>query len=338
MDRLKKDDWILSGASDPRAGEIYRQACAQMFDITLHVDPARFHNRLEGYQFGNLVFGRCRGVPQRFERRRSHILADSTDTVHIILVLSDTIWSCDSDGVFADQTMGTIRLIDMARPYDLRTEPYETLNLMVPRAALGEAGKLDFHGRVASEEEPTGALLGQHLRALWGQVDRLTHTGAVAAAAATVALATGVVAMYGRDASGDARPLDKRLRADARAIIDARLGDPYLSPDAIRAELGVSRSLLYQSFEGVGGVAGFIQARRLDHAFDTLTSPAGARLTLAEVAYACGFRSDAHFSRAFRDRFGMPPGRLRSLGGHARAIGISAVDNPDDVWGWLKRL
>jgi AraC-like DNA-binding protein len=106
----------------------------------------------------------------------------------------------------------------------------------------------------------------------------------------------------------------------------------------VRRHLGVSRSLLYRVFEPIGGVSAFIQARRLDQAFDDILSDGCEQHTVAEIGYRLGFRSDAHFSRAFRARFGMTPGRLRTLGEGARREDLSAIERPDDVFAWLRGL
>jgi AraC-like DNA-binding protein len=39
---------------------------------------------------------------------------------------------------------------------------------------------------------------------------------------------------------------------------------------------------------------------------------------LAEVAAETGFADQAHFTRAFKSAFGLPPARYRALGGGAR--------------------
>ena len=50
---------------------------------------------------------------------------------------------------------------------------------------------------------------------------------------------------------------------------------------------------------------------RLDHAERLLRQ---SPLSLAQIAYATGFSSPSHFSRAFRDRHGTPPGAWRAGG------------------------
>ncbi len=136
----------------------------------------------------------------------------------------------------------------------------------------------------------------------------------------------------------DPRPLEKVLLIAGQQFVEQRLDDPDLSPERVREHLGVSRSQLYKVFEPTGGVSAFIQQSRLDHAFDVILQDRAEHLTLAEVSYRHGFRSDAHFSRAFRARFGVTPGRLRKVGEAARQEGLSAQDRPDDVFAWLKSL
>jgi AraC-like DNA-binding protein len=55
----------------------------------------------------------------------------------------------------------------------------------------------------------------------------------------------------------------------------------------------------------------WIWSLRLDAAKRELCDPAQAARSISEIAFACGFNDAAHFSRAFRARFGCPPRDLR---------------------------
>lgn len=337
---LSRDLWVLDAREQPDALELYRKACAHLFDITLLSPEAEFHNGLEGYQLGPVVFARCVGVPQRFERKLTHIMADATDTIMAVLDLGENVWRADYDGREASSDMGAIRLVDMARPYHSTIHsPYVTLYLMMPRSLLDpRAAGLDFHGRVVSEASPTGRMLASHLRALWDSIETMTPAETPMAAKATTALVSGVILACGEPMSADPRPLEKVLLSAGQQFVEQRLDDPDLSPETVREHLGVSRSQLYKVFEPAGGVSAFIQRRRLDQAFDVILQDRAEQMTLAEVGYRHGFRSDAHFSRAFRTRFGVTPGRLRNLGEAARQEGLSAQERPDDVFAWVKGL
>ena len=54
------------------------------------------------------------------------------------------------------------------------------------------------------------------------------------------------------------------------ACIDEHLEDPVLTPDWLAARLHVSRSLLYRTFSGYGGIHRCIRDKRLDAAFRDL--------------------------------------------------------------------
>lgn len=339
-ERLTRDLWVLDAREQPDAVAQYRRACAQMFDITLLSPETDFHNRLDGYRLGHVVIFRCVGVPQRFERKLTHIMTDPSETVMAVLDLEKAVWRADYDGRPADSEMGTIRLVDMVRPSDLISEtPYCTLYMIVPRSLLDpQAAGLDFHGRVMSEDSPSGRLFASHLRALWASIDTMTPAEIPMTAKATAALLSGAILSCGEPMGADPRPLEKVLLISGQQFVEQRLDDPNLSPEMVRQHLGVSRSQLYKVFEPTGGVSAFIQRRRLDQAFDVILQDRAEQLTLGEVGYRHGFRSDAHFSRAFSARFGVTPGRLRKVGEAARQEGLSAQERPDDVFAWVKEL
>ncbi len=335
---LRKDVWPLDAKDRPDAFEQYRKDCAHLFDITLLSPEETFFNRLEGYNLGGVVFMRCTGVPQRFERKLSHILIDGADTVMAALELEGDGWRGDYDGRLADSTMGRIRILDMARPYDMTTGAYKYLYVIIPRALLEGCEGLDCHGVMIAEDSPSGRLLEAYIRTLGDVIDRMTVHEAETAAKALVALIGGAILAHAEPAADDMRPVEKMLLAQGRRFVEQHLGDADLSPETIRRHLNVSRSLLYKVFEPLGGVSAFIQARRLDQAFDAILHDRAEQHTLGEIAYRHGFRSDAHFSRAFRTRFGVTPGRLRRVGEAARQEGLSALERPDDVWAWLRSL
>ncbi|PIC01435.1 helix-turn-helix domain-containing protein [Caulobacter sp. X] len=338
-DSARRDLWILDARERADAAQQYREACAHLFDVTLLTPDEAFYNRMEGYNLAGVVLARCSGVPQRYERRLSHIAADVSDSVMAVLELESGGWRGDYDGRAASSEMGAIRLIDMARPFDMVTEAYETAHLILSRAALEpQTADLDFHGCVVSEDSPSGRLLGSHIRATWAGAAAMSATDLTLAGKAAAALVSAVILAHGAPAGDDVRPVEKMLLASAQRFVIQNLSDPDLSPETVRDHLGVSRSLLYKVFEPIGGVSAFIQARRLDQAFDEITGDQANQQTLGEIGYRVGFRSDAHFSRAFRARFGMTPGRLRTLGEPARREGLSAIERPDDVFDWLRGL
>ena len=51
----------------------------------------------------------------------------------------------------------------------------------------------------------------------------------------------------------------------------------------------------------------YLRTRRLERCRLDLTSPMFASLSISEICFRWGFNGSAHFSRAFKDRYGVSP-------------------------------
>ncbi len=103
----------------------------------------------------------------------------------------------------------------------------------------------------------------------------------------------------------------------ARAFIDEHLGDESLHAERVAAGVGISERHLRRLFAAQGvSLADHLLARRLEQARQDLLDPRLRRCTVAETAYRCGFASHAHFSRAFKLRFGTTPSEAQRSAAH----------------------
>jgi AraC-like DNA-binding protein len=106
------------------------------------------------------------------------------------------------------------------------------------------------------------------------------------------------------------------LRASIRDFIDRRLGDPGLSPAVIAAAHGISVRFLYRLFQDEPlSVAGWIRERRLARCRADLSDPRLASRPVHAIGARWGFPDPAHFSRVFRQAYGMPPQEYRRRAG-----------------------
>jgi AraC-like DNA-binding protein len=106
-----------------------------------------------------------------------------------------------------------------------------------------------------------------------------------------------------------------------RAYIESHLGDPQLSPPEVARAHHISLRYLHKLFEPEPhGVAGLIRQRRLERCRDDLLDPMQAGRPVAGIAARRGFSSAAHFSRVFRDAYGLPPAEFR----RARGLGAAS--------------
>ena len=121
--------------------------------------------------------------------------------------------------------------------------------------------------------------------------------------------------------------IDLTLMERVRQVVRRNLRSPSLGPDKLCRETAMSRSQLYRVLESEGGVAHYIQRRRLSESFAILCD-ASNTYPIARIAEALCFADASSFTRAFRHEFGVTPREVRaaSLAGQApvaaKAAGI----------------
>lgn len=94
--------------------------------------------------------------------------------------------------------------------------------------------------------------------------------------------------------------------------IERRLDDPDLTPAKIASVEGISERYLQKLFEGTGSsFTNYLRERRLQRTSADLSNPAEADHSISEIAFRAGFNDSAHFSRVFRQRFGLSPREFR---------------------------
>lgn len=96
--------------------------------------------------------------------------------------------------------------------------------------------------------------------------------------------------------------------------IDSRLNDPALGVQEIARKFGCSSRTLHKLFENEEHtVVRTIWERRLERCREDLIDPAMQERSITEIAYRWGFSDSQHFSRAFKNRYGVKPSEYRRL-------------------------
>jgi acetamidase/formamidase/AraC-like DNA-binding protein len=107
---------------------------------------------------------------------------------------------------------------------------------------------------------------------------------------------------------------------------ERRLDDPDLTPAKIAAAEGISERYLQKLFEGTGSsFTHYLRERRLQRAWADLSNPAEAHHSISEIAFRAGFNDSAHFSRTFRQRFGISPREFRQAESERQTASAAAV-------------
>jgi signal transduction histidine kinase/ligand-binding sensor domain-containing protein/DNA-binding response OmpR family regulator len=108
-----------------------------------------------------------------------------------------------------------------------------------------------------------------------------------------------------------AEPADQKLLDQVRAAIEAHLDDDTFNVEQLAQEVAHSRGHLHRRLRTLlsESPSDLIRRMRLERAAQLLEARAGS---VAEVAYSVGFKSVAHFSNAFKERYGVRPSGWRS--------------------------
>lgn len=102
----------------------------------------------------------------------------------------------------------------------------------------------------------------------------------------------------------------------AARIIDTiheQCTNPLLNPDAVAADLRISRRHLYATLAKAGTTFGQeLMAARLEASYLLLSNPEYNGLQIGEIAYLMGSQDRGHFNRRFRLRYHQKPSDIRN--------------------------
>jgi len=259
-------------------------------------------------QLPRLQFARVGANPHIIERTTEHIAHSGTDGVALYFSLYGDAFFYHQDGVQLQQP-GTLLVCDVNQPF-LRgfAHGLQEYVLTVPRAVFeGEVERrLPSAPLVLSFADTPGGDV--HAAALARLIHRALASPDREALAATEESALDLLRSMLTPEGAHSSAAHRRA---AIAFIRRHLADPTLSVSRVAHAIGVSERHLARAFGETGaGVARTILDMRLELARETLESAAAP--AVHDVAAACGFVSAAHFSRVFRERYGLTPSEARA--------------------------
>lgn len=202
---------------------------------------------------------------------------------------------------------------------------------VVPEAFRGrKAPSLSACPPRVFDAEGLADILAGTARAAVGALDRLSDPEWEAVAQSVsellLQLSAELVATTA-DPSSSRAALLQRLYA----IIERSIGKEDISVAELAQAEGISERYVQKLFEGTGeSFSHYVRERRLQRAWHDLTNPTETAAPISEIAYRYGFSDSAHFSRLFRERFGLPPRELR----RREATRNSQTAMPNGQRGW----
>jgi len=204
-------------------------------------------------------------------------------------------------GIEARVPSGSVVLLDARQPFAMKfDDDFEQLCAHVPTRLLRNNG-LDIGtvlGRVIAPNSPYAPSLFATARAI------ITNSGDADLLTSFLDLLS-----VGLTGAREKSLADQHLKLLQEFVL-SHLGDPCLCPATVAAHFKISRRHLHKLFARSGQSYGQFQLEaRLGHS-DRLIHMETAR-TLSEIATLAGFSSFSHFSRTYRQRFGIAPSQRR---------------------------
>ncbi|WP_071074449.1 helix-turn-helix domain-containing protein [Mesorhizobium sp. LCM 4577] len=205
-------------------------------------------------------------------------------------------------------------IYDPVRAYSLQNlSDVDQLILQVPRSTFGDEtlARLSAPVPLPGEGDSLTHIVSGLMQMAIGEAHKLDEAGCRRVGESLIQLVNGLIQAKPMAPEFRRSPLEA-LRERIVAYIDANLARSSLSAEDIARHMGCSRRYLHRAFEGEGmTLERFVWDRRLERSKEELLSPARASVSISEIAFACGFNSSAHFSRAFKSKYDVSPRELR---------------------------
>jgi AraC family transcriptional activator of tynA and feaB len=208
---------------------------------------------------------------------------------------------------------GDFCLIDLSRPFRLQIGTATVQTLYLPLAALREAiprldqlSAIGLHGHVSAV-----GYLRVLFQELFAHASELTEGVADRVADAMPHM---LAAAFESMAAVEPSPsqLRQQYKQQVRRFARDNLADPALCVEMIGTGVGLSSSYLFELFADEAlTLMRWVRAERLAHCRRELAEPALRHRSIAQVAQAWGFGDMTHFSRSFRESFGISPRAYR---------------------------
>jgi len=278
--------------------------------------PGPFRARLEYGALGDAVLYKIRSTPNRFSRSLRNP-GSATLPAPILLVVelngSHRFRQPRSSYILRP---GDWCLLDTLLPLDYwtDTESSELLALTLPRPSTPEQQALLERGvaRRLAGNVGTARVLQKTLTAIFDQIDSIAPFSAPGLLHALTTMTWDALREQAA-APSPALEGDTRLTL-LKAHIDARIAAPSLSVESIAKGCGLSVRSVHRAFarDPAGSVSRYIWNQRVRRCADALRDAGQHPPCIAQICRAWGFTSASHFSRVFREHFGMSPRAYRN--------------------------
>lgn len=270
--------------------------------------PAPFDMHLSHFRFGMLEVFETRGAAHTLQVR------GCSDGVAVLLNVAGT--GTVRQGVREARLQpGSLHLLDDSQPFVLELEDdFHHVVLRAPCSCLETVMREWRPLTVSCMTSCCGsaAVFAGTLRSIFMQRKTLAPSDFKSCADAVLGLLGGMLRSFSRQVQDEASAVEAYHLERVKAFATSRLADPDLDVKLIADAVGLSSSYIHRLFARCTmTLMQWITAERLDACHRELSTPGRLRRPVYLIAQDWGFPNQAHFSRAFRARFGVSPSDVR---------------------------
>ena len=297
--------------------DVWRSFTAGICEIAPMDDPSRgFHGRMDICDLGALQIVTFDMDSVVYRHTDEHLRKSGIDDWWLTVVNAGSFCMQRQD-CSLDASAGSVLLTSWVYPFEgmINTTNY-TCFFMGRDQFADVADQLDRASH-RSVDGPMMPILRSFLTSVSQHLPHLTpqHVTAVNEAFSNLVRASCLGTADAWQAAQ--QPIAASQFERARRFINENLTSPALNVDTVADSLGISRRQLYYLFAPHGGVAKFIQNRRLAACYYRIRTLADGN-AISSIAYELGFINLSTFYRQFQARYGFRPSEARAawLSGH----------------------
>jgi AraC-like DNA-binding protein len=279
-------------------------------------DPANYNGFIDKSVVGPVALTDVFLSTQEIVRSRQHIAHLDKECIYIMFPSKGSLL-VEQSGIQQVSTPGTAVLFDATRPYRLRCRDYcQSMYIEIPRSILIDRCPVDKFSKIRSLDFSDG--LGWALVVFCKLIAAASESYENDIATRLASEIADLFSLY-IDVESGRKPSRENLSAKFRlqsvkSFIESRLDDPDLSPKTIANNNGISLRYLHYLFKnGDASVSEWVRKKRLEKCRQKLTSEKFRGDSITDIAFSMGFNSSSHFSRLFKQNFGMTPRNARKI-------------------------
>jgi AraC-like DNA-binding protein len=283
-----------------------------------------FFGELATASCNDLHFSSVRADGQIVERTPARIRRAREEVMLISLQVRGT-GVIAQDGREARLGPGDFACYDSTRPYTLTfTADFEQIVLHMPREAMiRRVGRTEaWTARRIEATSPVGSLVLPFVRQTASIVSDITPATAGRLSETCLSLVTAALAEHKGGETDGGSAARTALIFRAKAAIDSLLHDHNLNTERVAGLVGISPRYLQDLFHAEQStVSDWIWKRRLERSRRCLADPLHSGDSIAQIALSCGFTDFGHFSRRYKEAFGVSPREDRAALKAGRPVG-----------------